>query len=78
MGGSLTADELAVMSGALDLTLKTAAVAMTPMGRVFALSEDDVLDDAAVDAALATGFSRIPVYRWAAGAGEGEGGGWRV
>jgi hypothetical protein len=34
MGGTLTADEVAVMSGALELTMKTASVAMTPMSKV--------------------------------------------
>ncbi|KAI8474308.1 MAG: hypothetical protein J3K34DRAFT_465788 [Monoraphidium minutum] len=63
MGGTLTADEVAVMSGALELTMKTAAVAMTPMSKVFMLSEDAVLDDGLVDEILATGYSRIPVYR---------------
>ncbi|KIZ04445.1 hypothetical protein MNEG_3516 [Monoraphidium neglectum] len=63
MGGTLTADEVAVMSGALELTMKTASVAMTPLSKVFAISENAALDDTLVDDILASGYSRIPVTR---------------
>jgi hypothetical protein len=34
LGGTLSADEINIIRGALDLTNKTAAQAMTPLGKV--------------------------------------------
>jgi metal transporter CNNM len=63
MGGTLSADEVRIIRGALDLTSKTARAAMTPLSAVFAVSEDARLDDALLDAVLASGNSRVPVHR---------------
>lgn len=37
LGGNLTADEISIITGALDLTSKTAWTAMTPLDKVGAL-----------------------------------------
>eukprot|EP00775_Hariotina_reticulata_P004275 gene4275-4529_t len=63
LGGKLTAEEVAVIQGAMDLTYKTALAAMTPMPKVFMLSDCDVLDSQLVQAVLQSGHSRVPVYR---------------
>ncbi|KAF6253868.1 hypothetical protein COO60DRAFT_1273472 [Scenedesmus sp. NREL 46B-D3] len=63
LGGGLTQQEVAVINGALDLTSKTALSAMTPIHKVFMLSEDAVLDEALVRRVLQSGHSRLPVYR---------------
>lgn len=62
-GGPLSPDEVAIIKGALDLTSKTAERAMTPLDLAFMLSTDTVLDEATRTAVLASGHSRIPVYR---------------
>lgn len=61
-GGNLSADEVAIMKGALDLTSKTAAHAMTPLDLVFMLSSDAVLDEETLTALIASGHSRVPVH----------------
>lgn len=43
-GGELTHDETTIISGALDLTEKTARDAMTPLSRVFSLDLNAKLD----------------------------------
>ena len=55
-------EEVAVISGALDLTHKTAVEAMTPLDKVFMLSSQQPLDDECIQLILARGHSRIPVY----------------
>jgi metal transporter CNNM len=62
-GGQLSADEVAIIKGALDLTHKTARNAMTPIDMVFMLPTDAVLDESNLTAIMASGHSRIPVHR---------------
>ncbi|XP_039801110.1 DUF21 domain-containing protein At4g14240-like [Panicum virgatum] len=61
-GGELTRDETTIISGALDLTEKTAAEAMTPIESTFSLDVDSKLDWEAIGKILARGHSRVPVY----------------
>ncbi|XVF80468.1 hypothetical protein PTKIN_Ptkin15bG0076300 [Pterospermum kingtungense] len=61
-GGELTHDETTIISGALDLTEKTAEEAMTPIESTFSLDVNSKLDWEAVGKILAHGHSRIPVY----------------
>uniref|UniRef100_A0A804Q1A7 CNNM transmembrane domain-containing protein n=1 Tax=Zea mays TaxID=4577 RepID=A0A804Q1A7_MAIZE len=61
-GGELTHDETTIISGALDLTEKTAAEAMTPIESTFSLDVDSKLDWEAIGKILARGHSRVPVY----------------
>ncbi|CAN4091586.1 unnamed protein product [Withania somnifera] len=61
-GGELTHDETTIISGALDLTEKTAAEAMTPIESTFSLDVNSKLDWEAIGKILARGHSRVPVY----------------
>ncbi|XP_051131350.1 putative DUF21 domain-containing protein At1g03270 [Andrographis paniculata] len=61
-GGELTHDEATIISGALDLTEKTAEAAMTPIESTFSLDVNSKLDWEAIGKILARGHSRIPVY----------------
>ncbi|KAK4357352.1 hypothetical protein RND71_022962 [Anisodus tanguticus] len=61
-GGELTHDEITIISGALDLTEKTAAEAMTPIESTFSLDVNSKLDWEAIGKILARGHSRVPVY----------------
>ncbi|KAK6141427.1 hypothetical protein DH2020_024832 [Rehmannia glutinosa] len=61
-GGELTHDEATIISGALDLTEKTAEEAMTPIESTFSLDVDSKLDWEAIGKILARGHSRIPVF----------------
>ncbi|KZV36463.1 hypothetical protein F511_15968 [Dorcoceras hygrometricum] len=61
-GGELTHDETTIISGALDLTEKTARDAMTPLRRVFSLDLNAKLDNDTMDLILSRGHSRIPIY----------------
>ncbi|KAF3793048.1 DUF21 domain-containing protein [Nymphaea thermarum] len=61
-GGELTHDETTIISGALDLTEKTAEAAMTPIESTFSLDVNSKLDWEAMGKILARGHSRIPVY----------------
>ncbi|KZV32408.1 hypothetical protein F511_03691 [Dorcoceras hygrometricum] len=61
-GGELTHNETAIISGALDLTEKTAEEAMTPIESTFSLDVSSILDWEAIGKILARGHSRIPVY----------------
>ncbi|XP_057524522.1 DUF21 domain-containing protein At4g14240-like [Amaranthus tricolor] len=61
-GGELTHDETTIISGALDLTEKTAQEAMTPIESTFSLDVDSKLDWEAMGKILARGHSRVPVY----------------
>ncbi|KAK9798172.1 hypothetical protein WJX73_006151 [Symbiochloris irregularis] len=63
MGGNLSADEIAVIRGALDLGHKNARNCMTPLEKVFMLPTDAVLDEQLLSQILASGHSRIPVHR---------------
>ncbi|XP_054803193.1 putative DUF21 domain-containing protein At1g03270 isoform X2 [Prosopis cineraria] len=61
-GGELTHDETTIISGALDLTEKTAEEAMTPIESTFSLDIDSKLDWEAIGKILAKGHSRVPVH----------------
>ncbi|XP_078441692.1 DUF21 domain-containing protein At4g14240-like [Wolffia australiana] len=61
-GGELSHDETTIISGALDLTEKTAEEAMTPIESTFSLDVDSKLDWEAIGKILARGHSRVPVY----------------
>ncbi|BBH10314.1 CBS domain-containing protein with DUF21 [Prunus dulcis] len=61
-GGELTHDETTIISGALDLTEKTAEEAMTPIESTFSLDVNSNLDWEAIGKILARGHSRVPVY----------------
>ncbi|KAM7491571.1 hypothetical protein LguiA_034492 [Lonicera macranthoides] len=61
-GGELTHDETTIISGALDLTQKTAKDAMTPMTKVFSIDMNSKLDDETMTLIMSKGHSRVPVY----------------
>ncbi|XP_054785432.1 DUF21 domain-containing protein At4g14240-like isoform X3 [Prosopis cineraria] len=61
-GGELTHDETTIISGALDLTEKTALEAMTPIESTFSLDVNSKLDWEVMGKILARGHSRVPVY----------------
>ncbi|MED6122266.1 DUF21 domain-containing protein [Stylosanthes scabra] len=61
-GGDLSHDETTIISGALDLTEKTAEEAMTPIESTFSLDVNSKLDWEAMGKILARGHSRVPVY----------------
>ncbi|KAB2015841.1 hypothetical protein ES319_D08G054700v1 [Gossypium barbadense] len=61
-GGELTHDETTIISGALDLTEKTAEEAMTPIESTFSLDINSKLNWEAIGKILAHGHSRIPIY----------------
>ncbi|XP_002965481.2 DUF21 domain-containing protein At4g14240 [Selaginella moellendorffii] len=61
-GGELTHDEATIISGALDLTEKTAEEAMTPVESTFSLEVNSKLDWEAMGRILARGHSRVPVF----------------
>ncbi|XP_050870514.1 DUF21 domain-containing protein At4g14240 [Lathyrus oleraceus] len=61
-GGELTHDETTIISGALDLTEKTAEEAMTPIESTFSLDVNSKLDWEAMGKILARGHSRVPVF----------------
>jgi len=62
LGGTLSVDEISIISGALDLTHKTAWAAMTPLDKVFMLPVERPLDEACLQDILSRGHSRVPVY----------------
>ncbi|KAL1216535.1 putative DUF21 domain-containing protein [Cardamine amara subsp. amara] len=61
-GGELTHEETMIISGALDLSEKTAEEAMTPIESTFSLDVNTKLDWETVGKILSRGHSRIPVY----------------
>ncbi|XP_075495647.1 DUF21 domain-containing protein At5g52790-like [Primulina tabacum] len=61
-GGELTHDETTIISGALDLTEKTARDAMTPLSKVFSLDLNAKFDNDTMDLIISSGHSRIPIY----------------
>jgi metal transporter CNNM len=63
LGSSLTTEEARIIRGALNLTLKPAHKAMTPINCVNRLSSDTVLNEETLTEILAKGHSRIPVHR---------------
>jgi metal transporter CNNM len=75
LGGTLSADEIAVITGALDLTHKTAHAAMTALGSVFMLPAERAVDEACLQEILSRGHSRVPVFTGGDRCGGGDGGG---
>jgi len=63
MGGDLTKDEVTIIQGALRMAGRTGRRSMTPIGRAFMVSDEEVLDAALRERILMQGHSRIPVYR---------------
>ncbi|TYH17632.1 hypothetical protein ES288_A05G206300v1 [Gossypium darwinii] len=61
-GGDLTHDETTIIAGALEMTEKTAKVAMTPISNAFSLDLDTILDSETLNKVMAVGHSRVPVY----------------
>ncbi|KAI9151838.1 Protein MAM3 [Paramyrothecium foliicola] len=59
----LNQDEVTIISSVLDLKDKPVSEVMTPMGDVFTMSEDHILDEKTMDKILSLGYSRIPIYR---------------
>ncbi|KAH9623220.1 hypothetical protein KSS87_017368 [Heliosperma pusillum] len=61
-GGDLTHDETTIITGALELTEKTAKDAMTLISKAFSLDLDANLNLETLNAIMAMGHSRVPVY----------------
>ncbi|KAI4336884.1 hypothetical protein L6164_015361, partial [Bauhinia variegata] len=61
-GGDLTHDETTIITGALELTEKTAKDAMTPMSKAFSLDLHSTLNLETLNAIMTMGHSRVPVY----------------
>ncbi|CAK9143719.1 unnamed protein product [Ilex paraguariensis] len=61
-GGELSQDETTIITGALELTEKTAKDAMTPISETFAIDINTKLDKALINLILEKGHSRVPVY----------------
>lgn len=61
-GERLNEDEVTIISAVLDLKDKPVGDIMTPMGDVFTMSADTVLDEKMMDTILSQGYSRIPIY----------------
>ncbi|KAI4319992.1 hypothetical protein MLD38_033521 [Melastoma candidum] len=61
-GGELTTDETMIITGALDLTLKTAKDAMTPITKIFSLDVNTKLDEDMLGVIIRKGHSRVPIY----------------
>ncbi|KAK4283018.1 hypothetical protein QN277_000021 [Acacia crassicarpa] len=61
-GGELSLHETSIISGAIDLTEKTAKDAMTPLSQVFSLDINSKLDMHTMTLITSKGHSRIPVH----------------
>ncbi len=61
-GEQLNSDEVTIISAVLDLKAKPVGSIMTPMGDVFTMSADTVLDEKTTDIILRAGYSRIPIH----------------
>ncbi|KAI8910697.1 putative DUF21 and CBS domain protein [Powellomyces hirtus] len=61
-GGDLTADEVTILQGTLNVHLKQVHEVMTPMDRVYMLPATAKLDRTTLQEILKSGHSRIPVY----------------
>ncbi|KAI0403258.1 DUF21-domain-containing protein [Xylaria palmicola] len=59
----LNQDEVTIISAVLDLKRKPVEEVMTPMGDVFVMSEDTILDEKTIDQILDAGYSRIPIHQ---------------
>ncbi|ETV94734.1 hypothetical protein H310_11700 [Aphanomyces invadans] len=62
-GNYLHNDEVAIIHGAMDMSTKTVQMIMTPYDKVFMLDVEERLNDAVMVRILASGYSRIPVYK---------------
>ncbi|SPO04989.1 related to MAM3 Protein required for normal mitochondrial morphology [Cephalotrichum gorgonifer] len=58
----LNTDEVTIIRAVLDLKAKAVGDIMTPIGDVFTLSANAVLNEKLMDTILSAGYSRIPVY----------------
>ncbi|RHZ22436.1 hypothetical protein DYB31_011765 [Aphanomyces astaci] len=56
-------DEVAIIHGAMDMSTKTVQMIMTPFDKVFMLDVEEKLCDTVMVRILASGYSRIPVYK---------------
>ncbi|WZZ20939.1 hypothetical protein YC2023_122326 [Brassica napus] len=61
-GGELTHDETTIISGALDMSHKSAKDAMTSVSKIFSLDINSRLDEKTMGLIASEGHSRIPVY----------------
>ncbi|CAH8307793.1 unnamed protein product [Eruca vesicaria subsp. sativa] len=61
-GGELTHDETTIISGALDMSHKSAKDAMTPVSKIFSLDINSRLDEKTMGLIASEGHSRIPIY----------------
>lgn len=61
-GERLNEDEVTIISAVLDLKDKSVGSIMTPMGDVFTMSADTILDEKMMATILSQGYSRIPIY----------------
>ncbi|MCO5567069.1 hypothetical protein L7F22_020754 [Adiantum nelumboides] len=61
-GGELTHDETTIITGALELTQKTAKDAMTPIASTFCIDINTNLDMKTMRLILSKNHSRVPVY----------------
>lgn len=61
-GGELTHDETTIITGALELTQKTAKDAMTPITTTFSIDVNAKLDMNTMNLIMTKGHSRVPVY----------------
>ena len=61
-GEQLNSDEVTIISAVLDLKDKSVGSIMTPMGDVFTMSTETVLDEDTMNLILSQGYSRIPIH----------------
>ncbi|KAJ7969874.1 DUF21 domain-containing protein [Quillaja saponaria] len=61
-GGELSHHETTIITGAMDLTQKTAKDAMTPISETFTLNINSKLDMQTMTLITSKGHSRIPIY----------------
>ncbi|KAL5210208.1 hypothetical protein ABZP36_005831 [Zizania latifolia] len=61
-GGELTHDETTIITGALEMTQKTAKDAMTPISETFSLDINAKLDLHTMGMVMTKGHSRVPIY----------------
>ncbi|KAG8638369.1 DUF21 domain-containing protein At2g14520 isoform X1 [Manihot esculenta] len=61
-GGELSHHETTIISGALDLTQKSAKDAMTPISEIFSLDINSKLDMHTMGLIMSKGHSRVPIY----------------
>ncbi|CAH8580048.1 unnamed protein product [Schistosoma rodhaini] len=62
LAGTVAADEMNIITGALALTTKTVADVMTPLSDAFMLSYSANLDFHTMNEIFSNGYTRIPVY----------------